>query len=190
MKKMKKIIFITVILFMININAQPARDAIIEIQTTEGSITVQLDARRAPITVENFIELIKNEYFNGTIFHRVIQNFMIQGGGFDKTLANLESTASIPNESGNGLTNLRGTIAMARTSEPHSANAQFFINTKDNSFLNPKSGRWGYAVFGNVIKGMDIADKISKKPTGPEGRFAEDVPIKDIVINKIVILEN
>ena len=190
MKKMKKIIFITAILFMININAQPARDAIIEIQTTEGSITVQLDARRAPITVENFIELIKNEYFNGTIFHRVIPNFMIQGGGFDQNLLDLESQSSISNESGNGLTNLRGTIAMARTSDPHSANAQFFINTKDNSFLNPKSGRWGYAVFGNVIKGMNIVDKISKKPTGPEGRFAEDVPIEDIVINKIVILEN
>jgi cyclophilin family peptidyl-prolyl cis-trans isomerase len=190
MKKIKKIIFISAILFMININAQSARDAVIEIQTTEGSIKVQLDARRAPITVENFMNLIKKEYFTGTIFHRVIPNFMIQGGGFDQNLLDLESQSSISNESGNGLTNLRGTIAMARTSDPHSANAQFFINTKDNSFLNPKSGNWGYAVFGNVIKGMNIVDKISKKPTGPEGRFAEDVPIEDIVINKIVILEN
>ena len=186
---MKKIIFIIAILFMININAQSNRDAVIEIQTTEGSITIQLDARRAPLTVENFMNLIKKEYFTGTIFHRVIQNFMIQGGGFNIDLADLESTNSIPNESGNGLTNLRGTIAMARTSEPHSANAQFFINTKDNSFLNPKSGKWGYAVFGNVIKGMNIVDKISKKPTGPKGRFSEDVPIKNIIINKIVILK-
>jgi cyclophilin family peptidyl-prolyl cis-trans isomerase len=190
MKNMKKIILILSLLFATNLNAETVRDVTIDIQTTEGSITLQLDGRRAPITVKNFIKLIKNEYFNGTIFHRVIPNFMIQGGGFNKNLLDLESINSIPNESGNGLTNLRGTIAMARTSDPHSANAQFFINTKDNSFLNPKSGRWGYAVFGNVIKGMNIVDKISKKPTGPEGRFAEDVPIEDIVINKIVILEN
>ena len=162
----------------------------IEIQTTEGSITLQLDGRRAPITVENFISLIKSEYFNNTLFHRVIPNFMIQGGGFDQNLSDLESQSSIPNESGNGLTNLRGTIAMARTSDPHSANAQFFINSKDNSFLNPKSGNWGYAVFGNVIKGMDIVDRISKKPTGPKGRFSEDVPIQEILIQKIVILDN
>jgi cyclophilin family peptidyl-prolyl cis-trans isomerase len=115
---------------------------------------------------------------------------MIQGGGFDQNLSDLESKSSIPNESGNGLTNLRGTIAMARTSDPHSANAQFFINSKDNSFLNPKSGNWGYAVFGNVIKGMDIVDRISKKPTGPKGRFSEDVPIEEILIQKIVILDN
>ena len=187
---MKKTTFIVIILISISLYAQTSKDAIIEIQTTEGSITVQLDSHRAPITVNNFINLIKENYFDGTLFHRVIPNFMIQGGGFDENLIDLESINSIPNESGNGLTNLRGTIAMARTSDPHSANAQFFINTKDNSFLNPKSGRWGYAVFGNVIKGMNIVDKISKKPTGPEGRFAEDVPIEDIVINKIVILEN
>ena len=190
MNKIKKIIFITATLFMVNINAQSNRDAIIEIQTTEGSITIQLDARRAPLTVENFMNLIKKEYFTGTIFHRVIPNFMIQGGGFGQNLNDLESKSSIPNESGNGLTNLRGTIAMARTSDPHSANAQFFINTKDNSFLNPKSGNWGYAVFGNVINGMDIVDRISKKPTGPKGRFSEDVPIEEILIYKIVILGN
>ena len=191
MDKIKKIIFITaILLFMVNLKAQSNRDAVIEIQTTEGSISIQLDARRAPLTVDNFINLIKKEYFTGTIFHRVIQNFMIQGGGFNIDLADLESTNSIPNESGNGLTNLRGTIAMARTAEPHSANAQFFINTKDNSSLNPKSGKWGYAVFGNVTKGMDIVDRISKKPTGPKGRFSEDVPVEEILIQKIVILDN
>ena len=190
MKNIKKIILILVLFHISCLNAEIVRDAIIEIQTTEGSITVQLDGRRAPITVKNFINLIKSEYFNNTIFHRVIPNFMIQGGGFDQNLSDLESQSSIPNESGNGLTNLRGTIAMARTSDPHSANAQFFINTKDNSFLNPKSGRWGYAVFGNVIKGMDIVDKISKKPTGPKGRFSEDVPIEEIIIHKIGILGN
>ena len=189
MKNMKKIILILSLLFASNLNAETVRDVTIEIQTTEGSITLELDGRRAPITVNNFINLIKEDYFDDTLFHRVIPNFMIQGGGFNKNLIDLESTNSIPNESGNGLTNLRGTIAMARTSDPHSANAQFFINTKDNSFLNPKSGRWGYAVFGNVIKGMNIVDKISKKPTGSKGRFAQDVPIENITIKKIIIME-
>ena len=186
---MKILTLSIIIMLSTNIYAQTS-DAIIEMKTTEGTITIQLDGRRAPITVKNFISLIKSEYFNNTLFHRVIPSFMIQGGGFDQNLSDLESQSSIPNESGNGLTNLRGTIAMARTSDPHSANAQFFINIKDNSFLNPKSGRWGYAVFGNVIKGMDIVDRISKKPTGPKGRFSEDVPIEEILIQKIIILDN
>ena len=186
---MKALTFLTIILLMNTGLAQNVNDEIIEIQTTEGSIIIQLDGRRAPITVSNFVKLIKTKYFNGTIFHRVIPNFMIQGGGFNQDLIDLEPVSSIPNESGNGLKNLRGTIAMARTSDPHSANAQFFINTKDNSFLNPKSGNWGYAVFGNVIDGMSIADKISKKPTGPRGRFSQDVPIENIEIKKIIILD-
>jgi cyclophilin family peptidyl-prolyl cis-trans isomerase len=184
---MKIITFLVIAFFTMNTYAQNINDEIIEIQTTEGSIIVQLDGRRAPITVNNFIKLIKEKYFDGTIFHRVIPNFMIQGGGFNKDLIDLEPGDSIANESGNGLKNLRGTIAMARTSDPHSANAQFFINTKDNSFLNPKSGNWGYAVFGNVIKGMDVADKISKNPTGSRGRFSQDVPIENIEIKQIII---
>ena len=186
---MKALTFLIILFFATNIFAQNVNDEIIEIQTTEGSIIIQLDGRRAPITVSNFVKLIKAKYFDGTIFHRVIPNFMIQGGGFNQDLIDLEPVGSIPNESGNGLKNLRGTIAMARTSDPHSANAQFFINTKDNSFLNPKSGNWGYAVFGNVIEGMDVADKISKKPTGPKGRFSQDVPIENIEIMKIIILD-
>ena len=184
---MKKILTISIILFTINIYGQDINDKIIIIQTSEGDITLHLDARRAPITVNNFLKLIQKNYFNGSIFHRVIPNFMIQGGGFDKNVIDLEPTDSIPNESGNGLSNLRGTISMARTSEPHSANAQFFINTKDNRSLNPKSGNWGYAVFGSVIDGMEVVDKISKKPTGPKGRFSENVPIESIIINKIII---
>ena len=187
---MRALTFLTIILLLNSGLAQNVNDEIIEIQTTEGSIIIQLDGRRAPITVSNFVKLIKAKYFDGTIFHRVIPNFMIQGGGFNKDLVDLEPGDSIANESGNGLRNLRGTIAMARTSDPHNphtANAQFFINTKDNSFLNPKSGNWGYAVFGNVIKGMDIADKISRKPTGPRGRFRQDVPIENVEIKKIII---
>tara|TARA_B100000902_G_C26930938_1_gene726341 strand:+ start:114 stop:629 length:516 start_codon:yes stop_codon:yes gene_type:complete len=166
---------------------QVSKDEIIIIETSEGDITIHLDAKRAPITVRNFIELVASDYFDGSIFHRIIENFMIQGGGFDIEMNDLESLQTIPNESGNGLSNLRGTIAMARTSEPHSANAQFFINTKDNRILNPKSGRWGYAVFGSVIDGMDVVDRISKKPTGPKGRFASDVPIEAVLIKNISI---
>ena len=186
---MKALTFLVILFFTTNIFAQDVNDEIIDIQTTEGSIIIQLDGRRAPITVSNFVQLVKERYFNGTIFHRVIPDFMIQGGGFNKDLIDLEPVKTIVNESGNGLKNLRGPIAMARTSDPHSANAQFFINTKDNSFLNPKSGNWGYAVFGNVIDGMDIIEKISKKSTGPRGRFSQDVPIENIEIMKIIILD-
>ena len=184
---MKKIFIISILIFSSCVNAQTPKDEIILIRTSEGEITVHLDAKRAPITVSNFISLIKSGYFDGSIFHRVIENFMIQGGGFDKEMNDLESLNTIPNESGNGLSNLRGTIAMARTSDPHSANAQFFINTKDNRPLNPKSGRWGYAVFGSVIEGMDVVDKISKKRTGPKGKFISDVPIETVLIKNISI---
>ena len=184
---MKALTFLVILFFTTNIFAQDVNDEIIEIQTTEGSIIIQLDGRRAPITVSNFVQLVKEKYFNGTIFHRVIPDFMIQGGGFNKDLIDLEPVKTIVNESGNGLKNLRGSIAMARTSDPHSANAQFFINTKDNSFLNPKSGNWGYAVFGNVIEGMNVVDKISKKPTGSKGRFSQDAPIQNIEIKQIII---
>ena len=185
--QMKKIFLLLIISLSINSQAQIANDEIIIIQTSEGDITLHLDGKRAPITVNNFVSLIKADYFDNSIFHRVIDNFMIQGGGFDEGMNDLESRNTIPNESGNGLSNLRGTIAMARTSDPHSANAQFFINTKDNRSLNPKSGRWGYAVFGTVIEGMEVADKISKKPTGPKGRFASDVPIETVLIKNIII---
>ena len=183
----KKIIKILIILHVVNIQAQTVKDEIIIIETSEGNITLHLDGKRAPITVSNFVDLIKANYFDNSIFHRVIENFMIQGGGFDENMNDLESLNTIPNESGNGLSNLRGTIAMARTSDPHSANAQFFINTKDNRSLNPKAGRWGYAVFGTVIEGMEVVDKISKKPTGSKGRFASDAPIETVLIMNITI---
>ena len=182
-----RLIIVLLILFATYANSQVIKDEIIIIHTTEGDITLHLDGKRAPLTVEKFVKLIKSDYFDKSIFHRVIKNFMVQGGGFDKDMNDLESSDTIPNESGNGLSNLRGTIAMARTSEPHSANAQFFINTKDNRSLNPKSGRWGYAVFGTVIEGMEVVDKISKKPTGPKGRFTSDVPIETVLIKNISI---
>jgi cyclophilin family peptidyl-prolyl cis-trans isomerase len=156
----------------------------IQFETTEGKIVLELDGRRAPVTVRHFLGLVDSGYFDGTIFHRVIADFMIQGGGHTPDLKLKESGESIFNESGNGLTNMRGTIAMARTSDPHSAQAQFFINVNDNRSLNPQPDRWGYAVFGYVIEGMDVVDTIANVRTGPGGRYPKDVPVVPIVITK------
>ena len=157
----------------------------IMLETSEGNIVLELDGRRAPLTVSNFLQLVDGGYFDGTIFHRVIPGFMIQGGGYTPGLKLKEpDEGMIPNESGNGLRNLRGTIAMARKTDPHSAMAQFFINVADNSGLNPQADRWGYAVFGNVIQGLEVVDKIVSAERGPAGRFSADVPVVPIVINK------
>jgi len=156
----------------------------IKFETTEGTIVLELDGRRAPVTAGNFLELIDSGYFDGTVFHRVIADFMIQGGGFTPDLKPKEPGDFIFNEAGNGMTNMRGTIAMARTGDPHSAKAQFFINVKDNTALDPQPDRWGYAVFGYVIEGMDVVDAIANVRTGPGGRFSKDVPVVPIVIKK------
>lgn len=156
------------------------------LETTEGNILLELDSRRAPLTVRHFLELVESEQYDGTIFHRVIADFMIQAGGYDRDLKPRETDDTLVNESGNGLPHLRGTIAMARTNEPHSANAQFFINVVDNARLNPRADRWGYAVFGSVIEGMDVADKIAAMRTGPAGNLARDVPVVPIIIEKAV----
>jgi len=154
----------------------------VKFETTEGTIVLELDGRRAPVTVGNFLELIDSGYFDGTIFHRVVPDFVIQGGGYTPGLALKEADEHIFNESGNGLKNMRGTIVMARQDEPHTAKAQFFINLKDNGSLDPQPTRWGFAVFGYVIEGMDVVDKISNVPSGPAGRFPSDVPIVPVVI--------
>jgi len=161
----------------------------VQIETTEGTIRLELDGRRAPITVGHFLELVDSGYYDGTIFHRVIPGFMAQAGGYTPNMKSKEPEGNIPNESGNGLENLRGTVAMARTGDPHSANAQFFINVADNDALNPRPDRWGYAVFGYVIEGMDVVDKIVSVPTGPAGQFRSDVPVAPIVIKKMARFE-
>lgn len=155
------------------------------ISTSEGDIVVELDGRRAPITVGNFIKLVDSGYYEGTIFHRVMPGFMIQAGGYTTTLESKEPDTMIPNESGNGLSNMRGTIAMARQEPPHTAAAQFFINLIDNRGLDPSPNRWGYTVFGMVIEGMEVVDKIAAVPTGPAGRFSKDVPARPIIIEKV-----
>jgi len=160
----------------------------VTLSTTQGDIVIQLDAAKAPKTVENFLGYVRAGHYNGTVFHRVISNFMIQGGGFTPDMKEKPTRAPIPLESRNGLANKRGTVAMARTMDPNSATAQFFINVKDNAFLdqpNSPDGN-GYAVFGQVIKGMDVVDKIRKVPTGSRGPF-DDVPREPVVIKQATV---
>lgn len=158
----------------------------IKLLTNFGEITLELDAEKAPITAANFLQYVDNGFYDGTIFHRVIDGFMIQGGGFDTTMNQKESADEIKNEADNGLANDKYTIAMARTSAPHSASSQFFINVGDNSFLNhtaPTSSGWGYCVFGKVIAGMDVVDKIKQVATTSR-KGHQDVPVENVVIER------
>jgi cyclophilin family peptidyl-prolyl cis-trans isomerase len=158
-------------------------------ETSLGTFVVQLDMERAPLTVKNFLHYVQTGFYNGTIFHRVIPGFVIQGGGLTTAYLEKRTEAPIPNESGNGLSNLRGTIAMARETDPHSATAQFYINLVDNRKLDPRPDRWGYAVFGQVVQGMDVVDKIAATPTGKAGPFDKDSPLTPVVILKATLLE-
>jgi peptidyl-prolyl cis-trans isomerase B (cyclophilin B) len=163
----------------------------VKIHTNYGVITLSLFADKAPITVANFLDYVKEGFYDNTIFHRVIDGFMIQGGGFEPGMDQKESKATIQNEANNGLANNLGTVAMARTNEPHSATAQFFINVGDNSFLNFKSEStdgWGYCVFAEVSEGMDVVEKIRAVATGNSG-YHQDVPEEDVVIQKAEIVE-
>jgi cyclophilin family peptidyl-prolyl cis-trans isomerase len=157
----------------------------VRVQTTQGSFVVELDAERAPLTVRNFLAYVEAHHYDGTIFHRVIDGFVIQGGGYTTKLEEKPTREPVPNESGNGLSNRRGTIAMARTEDPHSATSQFYINLKDNVALDPNEKRWGYCVFGRVVEGMEIVDAIAKVPTGPRGEIPSDVPQTDVVVQKV-----
>ena len=162
----------------------------VRMTTNMGVIEVELYRDKAPITVDNFLKYVKNGHYNGVIFHRVIKGFMIQGGGFEPGMKQRPTGAPIKNEADNGLKNLAGTIAMARTSDPHSASAQFFINTVDNPSLDHTSktpAGWGYAVFGRVVKGMDVVKKIEDTPTGASSRY-RDVPREDVIILKVELV--
>lgn len=160
----------------------------VKLATSAGDIVIELDAAKAPKSVENFLQYVKAGHYNGTVFHRVIPNFMIQGGGMGTDLKEKPTRAPIPLESKNGLDNVRGTVAMARTSAPNSATAQFFINVKDNDFLNAANSRDGngYAVFGKVVAGMDVVDKIRMVPTGNKGPF-DDVPLEAVTIKSATV---
>jgi cyclophilin family peptidyl-prolyl cis-trans isomerase len=160
----------------------------VEIVTNLGSFVLELDRERAPFTVESFLDYVREGHYSGTIFHRVIHGFVAQAGGYTADMVAKSVQRSVVNESGNGLANLRGTIGLARTGEPHSGNAQFYINLADNADLNPRPTRWGYAVFGRVIEGMDVVDEIGQKQTGAGGEFDRDVPLETIVIERAEIL--
>lgn len=163
----------------------------VKISTSLGDFVVELNAAKAPKTVANFLQYVDDGFYNNTIFHRVIDNFMIQGGGFTMDFKQKETRAPVENEATNGLKNDRGTIAMARTADPQSASAQFFINVTNNDFLNhtsPTPRGWGYCVFGKVIKGMDVVDAIRKQPTSRGGPFPSDVPQKMVVITSVTRL--
>lgn len=189
--------FLTIILttLLLSFNAAQAADTNqrVKMETSEGDIIIELDMTRAPRSVLNFLNYARSGFYDGTIFHRVISNFMIQGGGFTPEMTRKEGNAPIVNEADNGLKNVRGSIAMARTNDPHSATAQFFINVVDNPFLDHTSKTprgWGYAVFGHVIKGMNVVDKIREQRTGPNGPFPGDVPLKMILIHKVSVIED
>ena len=160
----------------------------LEVKTSQGTLTIELYQDKAPKTVENFLKYAKDGFYNGTIFHRVIPGFMIQGGGHTADMKEKETRATIQNEAKNGLKNETGTLAMARKGDPHSASAQFYINLKDNNFLDyPGQDGWGYAVFGKVVQGFEIVEKIAKTPTGRSG-FQQDVPTTPVLIESVKLL--
>lgn len=164
----------------------------IKMQTNHGTITLKLDTDKAPETVANFMQYVNDGFYNGTIFHRVINGFMIQGGGMEPGMKQKETRGPIKNEADNGLGNELGTIAMARTNDPHSATAQFFINVKNNTFLNhssPTPQGWGYCVFGKVVEGMDVVDAIKGVATGSAGMH-QDVPLDDVIIESVEVVED
>jgi peptidyl-prolyl cis-trans isomerase B (cyclophilin B) len=161
---------------------------IVDVVTNHGTFSIELNPAKAPKSVENFLRYVDAKHYDGTVFHRVISTFMIQGGGFDQRLEKKPTGAPVANEADNGLKNTRGTVAMARTSDPHSATAQFFVNTVDNKFLDhqAKDERgWGYAVFGQVTEGMDVVDKIKDVRTGPAGQFTKDAPVEAVIISSV-----
>ena len=162
----------------------------VRVVTNVGEFVIELDRVRAQETVSNFLSYVTDGHYPGTIFHRVLPGFIAQGGGYSVDMELKPAERTVINESGNGLSNLRGTVAMARAVDPHSANSQFYINLADNNDLNPRPTRWGYAVFGKVVEGMDVADQIGHTATGAAGEFDRNVPVESIVIERITLLQN
>ena len=188
---MKKSLLTLVALAALALPQSPALAAnpVVEMKTSQGEIVVELFADKAPKSAENFVQYVKDGHYDGTVFHRVIDGFMIQGGGFDAEMKQKSTRAPIENEARNGLKNEPGTLAMARTADPHSASAQFFINLAPNGFLDyPSRDGWGYAVFGKVVKGMDVVEKIGKVQTANRG-FHQNVPVEPVVIESARVIE-
>lgn len=184
-------LFLTTTLSFAKENKMTDTSPKVKLTTSLGAIVIQLNAEKAPVSTANFLQYVNEGFYNGTIFHRIIKDFMAQGGGFDTGFKQKATHDPIKNEADNGLTNKRGSIAMARTPDPNSATAQFFINYRDNAFLNhtsPTPSGWGYAVFGEVVEGMDVVDAMANQPTGSRGGH-QDVPKTDIVIEKAEVVK-
>ncbi|HET9475304.1 MAG TPA: peptidylprolyl isomerase [Steroidobacteraceae bacterium] len=178
-----------VLLSLLSLAAQGAEPERVRVTTNLGQFVIELQRDRAPLTVENFLGYVRTGHYTNTLFHRVIAGFVIQGGGVGIDYKARPTLKPIPNESGNGLKNLRGTVGLARASGPHTGDAQFYVNVDNNdTALDPLPTRWGYAVFGRVVEGMEVIDRISVSPTGPQGPFKEDAPLQPVVIQKIEIL--
>jgi cyclophilin family peptidyl-prolyl cis-trans isomerase len=160
----------------------------VRVYTTAGSFVIELNRERAPLTVDAFLGYVKEGFYNGTIFHRVVQGFIAQAGGYTADFTLKPTKGTVVNESGNGLSNLRGTVGLARSNEPHSGTSQFYVNLADNIDLNPRPTRWGYAVFGKVVEGMEVVDDIGHRPTAGGGPFQSSVPVEPIVIQRIELV--
>ena len=160
----------------------------VRVDTNLGSFVIRLEPVRAPLTTRNFLTYVKSGYYDGTIFHRVINNFVAQAGGYDQKYEAKKTNAPVPNESGNGLSNKRGTVGLARGDSPHSGNSQFYVNLTDNDELDPTPLRWGYAVFGRVVEGMDVIEKIGRVPTGKTGPWDRDAPLDNVVITHVAVV--
>jgi len=173
---------------MLSTAAQAAATERVRVTTNLGSFVIELQRDRAPLTVENFLGYVRAGHYTNTLFHRVIANFVVQGGGVGLDYKAKPTLKPIPNEAGNGLKNLRGTVGLARASGPHTGDCQFYVNVADNGDLDPLPTRWGYAVFGRVVEGMEVVDRISVSPTGPMGPFKQDAPLAAVVIQKIELL--
>lgn len=160
----------------------------VRVTTNLGSFVIELQRDRAPLTVENYLSYVRSGYYTNTLFHRVIANFVVQGGGVGPDFKSKPTNKPIPNEAGNGLKNLRGTVGLARASGAHSGDVQFYINVADNADLDPLPTRWGYAVFGRIVEGMEVVDRISVSPTGSAGPFKQDAPLQAVIIQKVEVI--
>lgn len=161
----------------------------VRVETTLGNFVIELDTDRAPLTVANFLEYVKAGHYTNTVFHRVIGGFVAQGGGYDTKYVEKPTRKGTPNESGNGMSNRRGTVGLARTGEAHSGTAQFYVNLADNAALDPQPSRWGYAVFGHIVEGMKVVDDIGAVATGSAGPFDKDAPLQPVVIKKVEVVQ-
>ena len=166
----------------------PAAGTRVRVETTLGSFAIQLETERAPLTSANFLSYVRSGHYNGTIFHRVISNFVVQGGGYDQKFQLKDSDTPVANESGNGLSNKRWTVGLARSEAPHSGNAQFYLNLNDNEDLDPTPLRWGYAVFGRVVEGLEVVDRIGHVATGPLASWQKDAPLQPVVIRNMEVV--